>query len=143
MRRKLSVLPSLLLCLMPAVLLLSPHAARPSAAAAWNAKACYDKAQTQLDLTTCASTEYKQTDTELNRLYKLLMPKLSKPRQQQLITAQTAWIKFRDSNCQFVSSAYEGGSIQPMIKLQCLNSLTLERNQHFVGLLDEIKRLSE
>ncbi len=54
---------------------------------------------------------------------------MSKTRQQKLIAAQLAWIKFRDASCEFETSAYEGGSIAPAIYSACLEETTKQRTQ--------------
>ena len=58
-----------------------------------------------------------------------LLPKLSAARKQKLISAQQAWIKFRDSSCEFERSAYEGGSMAPMIYGFCLADVTEQRTK--------------
>ena len=45
----------------------------------------------------------------------------------QLKEAQTAWIKYRDANCQFVGDQYKGGSMRPMIAALCLADVTKRR----------------
>jgi uncharacterized protein YecT (DUF1311 family) len=52
---------------------------------------------------------------------------LNKTETQILIKAQKCWIKFRDSHCEFEISEYEGGSIQPLIKSNCLKEQTIDR----------------
>ena len=36
---------------------------------------CYDKAETQFELNSCAGEEYTRADTELNRVYKVILEK--------------------------------------------------------------------
>ncbi|MBE9003505.1 lysozyme inhibitor LprI family protein [Fortiea sp. LEGE XX443] len=89
---------------------------------------CND-AQTQLEINICAQFAYQNADKKLNQVYKQLLPKLSKSRQQKLIAAQLAWIKFRDASCEFEKSAYEGGSIAPAIYSVCSEEITKQRTQ--------------
>lgn len=65
----------------------------------------------------------------MNRAYQQLLPTLEKSRKQKLIAAQLAWVKFRDTNCEFERSKYEGGSIAPSIYAGCLENLTKLRTQ--------------
>ncbi|MBD2343541.1 lysozyme inhibitor LprI family protein [Anabaena subtropica] len=88
-----------------------------------------NNAQTQLEINRCSQLSYQNADKKLNQVYKRLLPKLQRPRQQKLIAAQQAWIKFRDSSCEFESSAYEGGSIAPSVYLSCLEKVTKQRTQ--------------
>ena len=84
-------------------------------------------AQTQLEMNMCWGNQYKAADTKLNAVYREFTSKLSPEETAQLKTAQLAWIKFRDANCEFVADAYKGGSIRPMIAAMCLADVTNAR----------------
>ncbi|MBY0345301.1 MAG: lysozyme inhibitor LprI family protein, partial [Neisseriaceae bacterium] len=60
--------------------------------------------------------------------------------QQQLLIAQRAWLKFRDAECKIYEKMYEGGTIQGLAVLSCLEGLTKERRLRLNGLFDEINR---
>jgi uncharacterized protein YecT (DUF1311 family) len=83
--------------------------------------------QSQSEMTACAGIAYQNADRKLNQIYQQLLPKLSSSRRQQLVTAQQAWIRFRDTSCNFEASAFEGGTIAPMIYSSCLARLTEQR----------------
>lgn len=83
--------------------------------------------QTQAEITQCSGLSAQKADKKLNQVYKNLMPKLPKFRQQKLIAAQQAWIKFRDRSCEFERSGFEGGSIAPSIYAGCVEQATLQR----------------
>ena len=93
--------------------------------------------QTQSQMNICASIAYQNADRKLNQVYRQLLPKLSAARKQKLITAQQAWIKFRDSSCEFERSAYEGGSIAPMIYGFCLANVTEQRTKDLQRYLED------
>ncbi|CCI22831.1 conserved exported hypothetical protein [Microcystis aeruginosa PCC 9809] len=93
--------------------------------------------QTQSQMNICASIAYQNADRKLNQVYRQLLPKLSAARKQKLITAQQAWIKFRDSSCEFERSAYEGGSIAPMIYGNCLAAVTEQRTKDLRRYLED------
>ncbi|GBD53340.1 DUF1311 domain-containing protein [Microcystis aeruginosa NIES-298] len=93
--------------------------------------------QTQSEMNICASIAYQNADRKLNQVYRQLLPKLSAARKQKLITAQQAWIKFRDSSCEFERSAYEGGSIAPMIYGFCLANVTEQRTKDLQRYLED------
>ncbi|MBO0348405.1 DUF1311 domain-containing protein [Phormidium pseudopriestleyi FRX01] len=84
--------------------------------------------QTQSEMNACAGQRWQTSDRQLNQIYQGLIPQLSNTRRQQLVTAQRAWITFRDSECAFSSSLAEGGSMQPMLRSGCLGKLTDIRN---------------
>ena len=93
--------------------------------------------QTQSEMNICASIAYQNADRKLNQVYRQLLPKLSAARKQKLIAAQQAWIKFRDSSCEFERSAYEGGSMAPMIYGFCLAAVTEQRTKDLRRYLED------
>jgi uncharacterized protein YecT (DUF1311 family) len=80
--------------------------------------------------------EYKAADATLNRVYQQLVAMLEPEEKAQLKEAQTAWIKYRDTNCEFVADQHKGGSIRPMIYGLCLAEVTSNRTAE---LKDQIK----
>jgi len=96
--------------------------------------------QTQSEMNICASIAYQNADRKLNQVYRQLLPKLSASRKQKLISAQQAWIKFRDSSCEFERSAYEGGSMAPMIYSFCLADVTEQRTKDLQRYLEDSDR---
>ncbi|MBD2410039.1 hypothetical protein FACHB389_07620 [Nostoc calcicola FACHB-389] len=88
-----------------------------------------NNAQTQTEINECSRLSYQNADKKLNAAYQQLVPKLDRTRKQKLIAAQQAWIKFRDTTCEFERSEYEGGSIAPTIYFGCLENTTKERTQ--------------
>ena len=89
-------------------------------------KPCED-AQTQADMNICWGNEYKKADASLNKTYQQLAAMLDDEQKAQLKTAETAWLKYRDLNCEFVGDQYKGGSIRPMIAAICLADVTNSR----------------
>jgi uncharacterized protein YecT (DUF1311 family) len=88
-----------------------------------------NNAQTQAEINQCAQLSYQNADKKLNQVYKQLIPTLSASRKQKLINAQLAWIKFRDTNCDFERSAYQGGTVAPAVYFGCLEQTTQQRTQ--------------
>ncbi len=84
-------------------------------------------AQTQLEINHTTNLNFKKVDTELNKVYKQLMPLLEENQKTMLIQAEKDWVKYRDSHCKFEASQYEGGSIQSSIFSTCLEELTRKR----------------
>ncbi len=76
--------------------------------------------KTQLEMNVCSAKEYQREDTRLNKNYKELVGKLGSSERKKLKAVQLSWIKFRDLQCEFEASGYEGGSIQPLIRSSCL-----------------------
>ena len=85
------------------------------------------KAQSQADLNDCWGKEYRAADAILNQIYRQLVSMLDDEEKSQLKEAQTAWLKYRDANCEFVADQYKGGTIRPMVYAICLGNMTKER----------------
>jgi uncharacterized protein YecT (DUF1311 family) len=83
--------------------------------------------QTQMAMNECAQAEYDQVDTRLNNVYQSVKASLGSAQTNQLITAEQAWLDFRDAYCDFVQTQYTGGSIQPTVYYGCLTQLTSDR----------------
>lgn len=83
--------------------------------------------QTQTEMTQCAAEAYKAADKVLNQVYQQLVAKLDDDEKAQLKEAQTAWLKYRDTNCDFVADQYKGGTMRPMIYAGCLADVTKKR----------------
>lgn len=86
-------------------------------------------AQTTAEMRECAGKEYKQADDELNKVYRQLTAKIGddEGRKTALKTAQQAWIKYRDSNCDFASYLNRGGTIEPVVRFNCMTEMTVSR----------------
>jgi len=91
-------------------------------------------ATTQKTMNTCADEAYKKIDAELNAVYKQITDRLrnDEPAAKLLVTAQKAWVSFRDSECTFATAAAARGSMYPMLMAQCREGLTGKR-------VDELK----
>lgn len=87
---------------------------------------CAD-AQSQAEMNMCWGKEYKAADAKLNKTYQDFMAKLDESEKGQLKNAQLAWLKYRDSNCDFVADQYKGGTMRPMIAAICLVDVTNAR----------------
>lgn len=86
-------------------------------------------ASDQTSLNVCAGRAYSEADRRLNELYRDLKERLKgEPnRLGHLASAQRAWVGFRDLECEFRASAVHGGSVQPMVKADCLRDVTEQR----------------
>lgn len=93
-----------------------------------NADECA-RAGDQGSMTACARKDYEKSDEALNVLYRQITQRLNDDDQtkKQLVSAQRAWIQFRDTECEFASSGVSGGSIETLIFLGCAERLTRAR----------------
>lgn len=93
--------------------------------------------QTQAEMTICWANQYKTADAKLNQVYRQFTAKLDDEEKTQLKTAQTAWLKYRDANCEFVGDQYKGGTMRPMIGAICLAEVTDNRTRELTAQMKE------
>jgi len=91
----------------------------------------------QAGLNECYGNLFKKSDAELNRLYREIEGRLKDDpdAKKRLVTAQRAWVAFRDAECGFRSGAASDGSAGPMILSMCLDGLTRQRSADFASYL--------
>lgn len=102
-------------------------------------KPCED-AMTQTDMNICWGNEYKKADAALNKTYQELAAMLDAEEKAQLKTAEAAWLKYRDTNCDFVADQYKGGTIRPMIAAICLADVTNNRTTELKNQIKDRKQ---
>jgi uncharacterized protein YecT (DUF1311 family) len=84
-------------------------------------------AQTQADLNTCAKMDFDEADSNLNDAYKAAVAKMQdldkaatdKGAEAALRDAQRTWVTFRDQACASEGWTVHGGSMEPMVVLEC------------------------
>ncbi|HJQ23303.1 MAG TPA: lysozyme inhibitor LprI family protein [Blastocatellia bacterium] len=97
-----------------------------------------DNAQTQAEMNDCQAREYKKADAALNTVYKQLMTKIDDEGERTALkNAQLAWLKFRDSDCEFEAYQNKGGTIYPLIYDGCLTTLTRARAKQLNDMLHD------
>jgi uncharacterized protein YecT (DUF1311 family) len=116
-------------CLLVALSLL----ASPPASIAQADEACDTPHSSQAELNDCFGNAYKKSDAQLNGLYKQITGRLKDDQAttKLLVTAQRAWVGFRDAECDFSTSAVSGGSAFGMVQAICLDRLTSKRIEDF------------
>jgi uncharacterized protein YecT (DUF1311 family) len=82
---------------------------------------------TQREMTECAADTYRQTQGFHRDFLEGRLPNLPAPQQAQLRTAETYWSAFRDGHCDLAASRVAGGTLEPMVRLDCLNETTHDR----------------
>ncbi|WP_339477268.1 lysozyme inhibitor LprI family protein [Pseudomonas fluorescens] len=86
-------------------------------------------ASDQATMNQCAGQDYKAADKELNAVYQQITGRLkdNPDGKKLLVSAQRAWIGFRDAECKFSSSGVTGGSVYPLIYSNCMTAVTKVR----------------
>lgn len=94
--------------------------------------------QTQAAINTCASSSAEAADQKLNQVYQQLKSVLKgSQREKLLIDAELMWVRFRDTNCAFERSSYQGGSIAPSIYYSCIEQMTKQRTEQLKNYLKQ------
>jgi uncharacterized protein YecT (DUF1311 family) len=75
----------------------------------------------------CAGRELKAATDQLKRARAELFEVLEPRPRLKLRAAERLWLSYRKSNCEAEASVYEGGTIQPLIRLRCMARVTRER----------------
>jgi uncharacterized protein YecT (DUF1311 family) len=98
---------------------------------------CLDKANgVTFSMIDCIVAETSRQDNQLNANYKRLTSKISPKRKEALLNAQRAWIRFRDSNCNFYGDP-EGGTSARLSANECLLNATADRAKELKLLIPE------
>lgn len=123
--------------LLPIFLLLTVVIVHSGATGASAAEPCDTASSSQADLNECYGKAYKKSDDDLNALYKQITTRLKDDAAttKLLVTAQKAWVAFRDAECNFSTSGSAQGSVYPMIQSICLDGLTSKRIDDFKSYL--------
>ncbi|MEE4538032.1 MAG: lysozyme inhibitor LprI family protein [Erythrobacter sp.] len=100
----------------------------------------------QSDMNICAHREYLEADAELNAQWRETREHMRRsdtnaqdhidPARddrpgyfETLLTAQRAWIAYRDAHCRSEGYYARGGSLEPLLVSTCKTQLTRERTQ--------------
>jgi uncharacterized protein YecT (DUF1311 family) len=98
---------------------------------------CLDKANgVTFSMIECIVAETSRQDSQLNDNYKRLISKISPKRKEALLSAQRAWIRFRDANCNFYGDP-EAGTSARLSADECLLNATADRAQELKLLIPD------
>jgi len=122
--------------IMKKLMSLAMLVASMSAVSAMAKEDCKDP-RSQMAMNICSGQDYKRADATLNKSYKELVANLERDRRQKLKQVQIAWIKYRDLQCEFDSSRYDGGSMESLVHSSCLTRITEQRNKDLEAMLKE------
>ena len=112
------------------------------------------KVNSQRELNDCTEKKFHAAEDELQKLYREvgtrlqsdldklgkgdeLMRKYTASAVADLKAAQEAWVTYRDLQCRAEGGQYAGGSIQPTIFANCMESVTRARIQQLHDTYDE------
>jgi uncharacterized protein YecT (DUF1311 family) len=90
-------------------------------------QACQDKAQATPDNEACFVAEFARQDAILNKTWNVTLPRMPADQHRPLLLAERRWIAKRDPFCRKQTDAFKGGTIVPIIYLDCKVELTIRR----------------
>lgn len=108
----------------------------PAAADVANEDACAD-ALTTTEMQSCMAKELAAHDAALAERIDALNGRLSKEEQARFEKSQTAWLRYRQLECDANGLLYAGGALQPVQVLGCKAFLTEERTREVLRILRE------
>lgn len=89
------------------------------------APAC--ESQTQLALNQCAARWEQTADYMRSLLYEEQYRQLDSTQQDQFITIEQTWNRFRDAHCQELNAHFQSGSVYPLLRHSCRATLSNDR----------------
>lgn len=105
-----------------------------------------ENAMAQQEMNLCAAQDYEEADAALNDAYrqaraamKGLDANLSagdRGAEAALLAAQRAWLPYRDAACASAGWLMHGGSAEPLVVYGCLASLTRQRTEELLNLVE-------
>ncbi|MBF0495448.1 MAG: DUF1311 domain-containing protein [Deltaproteobacteria bacterium] len=75
----------------------------------------------------CHNQRYQKADQELNQVYAEAMKHLTEPQKQKLKEAQRAWLKYRDTNFEFVKELNRDSGTYASIELADYQATMVEK----------------
>ena len=88
------------------------------------------------EMTICGAYAYVQADMKLNAAYSQLLAEMeTKVAKLKLVSAQRAWIAYRDSACTFEADGYLKSKDYSAVAFSCKGRYTTERIAHLEGFL--------
>ena len=104
--------------------------------------------QTQMEMTSCEQDRYGEADKALNAQWKTTRAQMAevdenldendRGAEKALLTAQRAWISYRDAQCEAEGFQARGGSMEPMLVAGCLANLSDTRTKELKALSDAL-----
>ncbi|WP_341317367.1 lysozyme inhibitor LprI family protein [Paraburkholderia sp. IMGN_8] len=86
------------------------------------------------EIETCAESNFKEADAELNRVYQALGKKWVEGDRKQLQQAQRYWIQYKTKYCQAAFDETSPGQEAGIDKWACLESVTFTRTRELLFL---------
>ncbi len=83
--------------------------------------------QSMMELKQTARRDFEKADADLNVVYKDIVSQLSPKGAAALRESQRAWVIFRDKTAEAYGTHEEGGSLEGLMAIRCLEATTQNR----------------
>ncbi|MEH7386903.1 lysozyme inhibitor LprI family protein [Bacillus sp. JJ1521] len=83
--------------------------------------------ETQIEMEEIAAETYKIWDDQLNKIWKEIEKQLPAEKMDKLREEQRRWIKFKYETASKEAAKYEGGTMEPLVKISKQAEVTKER----------------
>jgi uncharacterized protein YecT (DUF1311 family) len=83
----------------------------------------------QIEINMCVKIRLDKAEREMNNLLDLKIQQLTNPSSERLISAQEAWIPFREKSCVYESGGSKGGSGWAMRYNSCMAIMAEKRTR--------------
>ncbi|HEX2393140.1 MAG TPA: lysozyme inhibitor LprI family protein [Solirubrobacterales bacterium] len=81
---------------------------------------CTGKPTSTPEIVACLEKRRAAGDEQIDRLNEELFAQLPKTAmKRKFVAAHEAWLAYREADCMSVSAIYEGGTIVPVVELEC------------------------
>ena len=85
------------------------------------------RGQSMMEMKRTAQHDFEKADAELNSVYKSIVSELSPKGATALRESQRAWVVFRDKTAEAYGTHEEGGSLEGLMSIRCLEAITHNR----------------
>jgi len=92
---------------------------------------CQKRARTTYENAACLAAEFSRQDAALNRAWKSAFDRTPSAKRGPLLAAQRKWLAARDPFCRADADGFRGGTIEPIIYVDCRVELTIRRTIWF------------
>ncbi len=107
-----------------------------------------DRGANQAVMNQCAQQAWQRADTEMNGAWRVTYAAMKRTDARNTsrgggfgfaaatLESQRAWLKYRDTQCVLIAGRYQGGSMQPLVRFNCLERMTRDRTRQLRALLE-------
>lgn len=81
---------------------------------------CPSKPSTTVQIEGCDEHKVLAADKKIDALNATIFAKLTKAGRPEFVATNSDWVKYRNQACTAESSVYAGGTIQPIVYVNCL-----------------------